>query len=455
MNKSVVLNMFNEKECGEFLLKLKIPDYTQIACPTCKHGVVRKAKTEQKYLFTCARPKCQFRFNATYNTIFHGSKVGLSTWFTFLYLTGIKKISNPNPQSKKTEDKTCSTKQKNKNWKLEEIEEKEPLYKIAKQTNIHPNTASFMWNTIKQVEKDLASDDKDIKKQARSKQLDLNRIIKHISKRRKRKITSFVNYPGAKGDIIDEIIKRLPANFNNYYEPFYGGGNVLFGMHDILFQANGNLYISDFNKDLITTHNEVKNNPDKLIEYLQEHDQNYSKEYCNKVCDEYRTYDNTKLAASFIFLTKSGFHGMIDFEEDGSLKRNFSKIKPSSIVNAESIFECSKILNSNPNKLSILNQGFEDIESKVQKDDFVYLDPPYYANGKDIINYGSGLETEDGQKRIRDFVLRLHHKGAYIMLSNFDSHFIREIYGDKSFKIDAIDVGSNQGRRSEVLVRNY
>lgn len=42
------------------------------------------------------------------------------------------------------------------------------------------------------------------------------------------------------------------------------------------------------------------------------------------------------------------------------------------------------------------------------------------------------------------------------MLSNYDSHFNREIYGDKSiFNIDAIDVGSGKNRRSEVVVRNY
>ena len=315
--------MFNEKECRDFLLGIKVPDYTKICCPNCTSSRVYKAKTEQKYLFTCKH--CKHRFNATHNTIFHNSKVGLSQWFSLICMVYVKRFNMP-------------------------------LYRMSELLSIHSNTVRSMINKIQDGKANLSKIIEYI--------LDVTRIDE---------TNSFVNYPGSKRKIIDEIIKRLPASFNNYYEPFCGGGNVLFGMHDILFKANGNLYISDFNKDLITTYHEVKNNPDKLIEYLQEHDQNYSKEYCNKICEEYREYENTKLAASFIFLTKASYQGRVDFNRDGIIKKNFSNEKPSSIVNTESILKCSKILNSNPGKLSILNQEFEDIADKVQAGDLYTL----------------------------------------------------------------------------------
>ena len=40
----------------------------------------------------------------------------------------------------------------------------------------------------------------------------------------------FVKWVGGKRSLLPEIMKRLPADFKNYYEPFVGGGALFFAL---------------------------------------------------------------------------------------------------------------------------------------------------------------------------------------------------------------------------------
>ena len=42
----------------------------------------------------------------------------------------------------------------------------------------------------------------------------------------------FVKWVGGKRSLLPELLKRMPPKFNNYYEPFVGGGALFFALHD-------------------------------------------------------------------------------------------------------------------------------------------------------------------------------------------------------------------------------
>ncbi|WP_277869726.1 DNA adenine methylase [[Mycoplasma] phocidae] len=61
----------------------------------------------------------------------------------------------------------------------------------------------------------------------------------------KNKLLPFVKWAGGKKQLLNEIKKYMPEKFNNYYEPFVGGGAVLFSIQP------HKAYINDNNKELI------------------------------------------------------------------------------------------------------------------------------------------------------------------------------------------------------------
>ena len=70
------------------------------------------------------------------------------------------------------------------------------------------------------------------------------------------KAKPFIKWVGGKGQLIEQLEKKLPADFDNwdnatYIEPFVGGGAMLFYM----LQQHPNIkraVINDINSDLIT-----------------------------------------------------------------------------------------------------------------------------------------------------------------------------------------------------------
>ena len=68
---------------------------------------------------------------------------------------------------------------------------------------------------------------------------------------------------GWKRQLIPEIIKILPEKFNNYVEPFIGGGALFF------YLSYNKSIINDSNFELINLYKEIAKNPDKIINELK------------------------------------------------------------------------------------------------------------------------------------------------------------------------------------------
>jgi site-specific DNA-adenine methylase len=77
---------------------------------------------------------------------------------------------------------------------------------------------------------------------------------------------------------------------------------------------------------------------------------------------------------------------------------------------------------------------FENVEVEIRKGDFIYLDPPYHpTSDASFTKYTKENFTEADQVRLRDFVVRLHKKGAFVMLSNSKTKFITDLYASDRF----------------------
>ncbi|WP_342270468.1 DNA adenine methylase [Rickettsia endosymbiont of Orchestes rusci] len=254
----------------------------------------------------------------------------------------------------------------------------------------------------------------------------------------------FFRWVGGKRKLIAPLLAYIPSGFDNYYEPFLGGGALFFAVKDKFKKC----FLSDINFDLITSYNAVKKNPNEVVKLYDMHIQNHSKDYYRKIVN-YCTNNPNAIAARFLYLNKYSFKGVYQFNKQGKLRSTFFDTKYKNLNIEEKLKEYSSFLND----VFIYTIDFSFIEP--QKNDFVYFDPPYHQTGE--IFYTKLPFSENDQIRLRDFAVELDSKNIKFMISNNDTSFIRKLY--ENFNIKNIEIKysiTNHTKSStEIIVTNY
>ena len=125
-------------------------------------------------------------------------------------------------------------------------------------------------------------------------------------------ISPFVKWAGGKRQLLDRISERMPKTYNNYFEPFIGGGAVL-----LEFMPE-HAVINDINEALINAYRVIRDNPQEFIKCVKGLDTGMwkdGKEYYYSLREHYndklmkKEYD-VELAALFVFINKHCFNGL-------------------------------------------------------------------------------------------------------------------------------------------------
>ncbi|KEZ23282.1 DNA adenine methylase [Ureaplasma diversum] len=269
-------------------------------------------------------------------------------------------------------------------------------------------------------------------------------------------LTPFIKWVGGKKQLIDEIEKRLPLEFNNYYEPFVGGGAVLFSL------TPKKAFINDINEVLINAYKVIKNNPYQLIEALEKLD---SIDCTKEVYYQLRNKFNNKILAKefdvenaslFIFLNKKCFNGLYRVNSKGLFNVPYNNKVKCNSYQKDNILNISKYLQN----VEITNLDFEESLKNAQKGDLIFLDSPYAPlNPTSFESYTKEGFDLDNHVRLANLFKELDKKGCYLMLTNHNTDLIRELYSD--YQIDVVDVKRNINSKGdkrtgeEVIITNY
>ena len=271
----------------------------------------------------------------------------------------------------------------------------------------------------------------------------------------KEEIYPIVKWVGGKRQLMFELLKNLPENYNRYFEPFIGGGALFFELQP------EKAYISDMNGELINLYNVVKNNVYELIDELKKHE--ISKEYFMNIRNidrtkKYEKWSDIQKASRFIYLNRTCFNGMYRVNSKGEFNVPFGNYKNPRIIDENNLINCSNLLQ----KTEIKNTDFSEILKYVQKGDFVYFDPPYVPLNEtsSFTSYTKEGFDVDMQFKLRDVCDELDSMGVNFMLSNSDTKFVNELYENynikKVFASRQINANpSGRGKITEVLVKNY
>lgn len=272
----------------------------------------------------------------------------------------------------------------------------------------------------------------------------------------------FVKWAGGKRQLIPILNENLPETFGTYYEPFLGGGALLF---HILTERNGpKCSISDLNSNLVLAYITIRDKIDELVASLKTHEKNYHKDsssyYYSVRASNPRT--DVEKTSRLIFLNRTCFNGLYRVNSKGKFNVPLGKYTNPNIVNEQNIRSVSQILKTS--RVSIQCRDFAAVLRDAKKGDLVYFDPPYQpvSNTANFTSYTSKDFTIDDLSRLAELCNDLDSKGCKVLLSNSDSKEVSKMFSAKPWKVSRIQanrsINSNSKKRTghfELLIKNY
>ena len=272
----------------------------------------------------------------------------------------------------------------------------------------------------------------------------------------------FVKWAGGKRQLIPILNENLPKSFGTYFEPFLGGGALLFHM---LTERNGQkCSISDLNSDLVLSYTTIRDRVDNLITSLKNHEKNYQKDsksyyYSIRASTPRSQIEKT---SRLIFLNRTCFNGLYRVNSKGKFNVPLGKYTNPNIVNEDNLHSVSHILQSS--KVNIQCRDFEAVLRDAKKGDLVYFDPPYQpvSDTANFTSYTNKAFTFDDLSRLAELCMDLDSKGCNVLLSNSNSKEVTDMISTKPWKVTKIQanrsINSNSKKRTghfELLIKNY
>ena len=297
-------------------------------------------------------------------------------------------------------------------------------------------------------------------------------------KQKKVELKPFIKWVGGKGQLIEQLEKHIPSDgekvLTKYAEPFVGGGALLF---NILSKYNfEEIYIGDINKELVNAYSVVKNSVNELIKKLTKMqlafvpmNENGRKYYYYNARDRFNSLILSKdtaieKASLFIFLNKTCFNGLYRVNKKGQFNVPMGAYKNPTICDEKNLRNVSEALQ----KVNIVCADYSFSKDFIDKDTFVYLDPPYRPVSKtaSFTAYNADCFDDNEQIRLAKFIDEINLSGAKIMLSNSDPQnvnsedtFFEELY--KAYTINKVEAtrainskGDSRGKIKELLICN-
>lgn len=279
-----------------------------------------------------------------------------------------------------------------------------------------------------------------------------------------------VKYRGGKSKEIPHIELYIPAFKGRYIEPFLGGGALFFHLEP------KKAIINDINSKLIAFYQGVKSNFEQLQKELLEIETLYVKnrkkfEELKKQHPTLRVEDDNEAlyysirdmfnglkekkysdALLYYFINKTAYSGMIRYNTKGEFNVPYGRYAS---LNTSLVTKKHHELLT---RAELYNLDYNAIFDMVEKDDFIFLDPPYdcifsdYGNMeyKDGFNEKEHIELADRYKKLNCKALMVIGKTE--LTERLYSDFIVGEYG----KVYSVNIRNRfKAAATHIVVSNY
>lgn len=290
-------------------------------------------------------------------------------------------------------------------------------------------------------------------------------------------------YVGDKYRLMKQLLDLFPIKINHFYEPFVGGGTVFLNVEAEKY------FLNDIDKHLVNIHKFLiasAENPERFFRDVEKviHKYKLSHSYKNDIVPNslkkefkktyYARFNKEGYEKLRIHVNKNkkndplilyilliyGFNRMLRFNGGGKFNLPVGNVdfNKNVVIALNNYFEFVQ-----NKKIKFTSQDFRKYfeKKKFEKNDFVYIDPPYLITSSEYNKIWGGKEEKD----LLDIMDKLDKKGVKFALSNV-THYNGSkndllIKWMKKYKVHKIKSNyisyHNNGKKNiaEVLVTNY
>ena len=229
----------------------------------------------------------------------------------------------------------------------------------------------------------------------------------------------FLRWAGSKRYLLPTLVDLLPDVFGTYWEPFLGGGSLLF-----LLKPK-TAVVADSSAALIETYETVRDDVEGVMSALDEFAIDAETYYKVRAS---RPQRRDERAARFIYLNKTCWNGLYRVNSSGEFNVPYGRPRTTNVVDPANLRSCSELLRSGG--IAIRQGDFETSLLGVQAGDLVFLDPPYVTqhNNNGFVDYNETLFAWRDQERLAKAALRLAEGGVHVVVTNASHREVVDLY---------------------------
>lgn len=260
-----------------------------------------------------------------------------------------------------------------------------------------------------------------------------------------------LKWAGGKQQLIPQLRPFFPPKFSGYSEPFVGGGAVFFDLRP------DQAVLIDSSFELMNFYQVVQSDLPALLLDLKRHE-NTPEYFYDLRAQDPELMSRVARASRFLFLNKTGYNGLWRVNRRGQCNVPYGWYKKPHYLDEDNLRGVNLALQNT----RLICADFSEILDHATPRMFIYFDPPYYPLNQTakFTSYTRESFGEDDQRRLAEVFKALDDLGCYVMLSNSETDFVREIY--QGWDIQTVYArrvincrGDRRGPVTELVIRNY
>lgn len=258
-----------------------------------------------------------------------------------------------------------------------------------------------------------------------------------------------LKWAGGKQGIATRLVELFPSGFDRYFEPFVGGGSVLFTLRP------RKAIVGDANDWLIDTYEAIREDQAEVARILDSLE-NTKEEFLRVRSVLPRTLPRSRRAAHLIYLNKTCFRGLFRVNRQGQFNVPYGQYNRR-YYDPANLQAVAETLGSVEFRRGDFGLCLRDVTER----DFVYMDPPYHKLGgySDFNRYTRDQFRENDQFRLAALCRELDLRGVRWAVSNSNTALIRDLFEGYHLNLvenrREINLDSQSRNITELLITNY